>query len=173
LDTANILIGFAEIAIALAGFTTISTIIVRISDSTSRNLLAVRLKTILLFSIHLVLLAIAPTVLFQLQPEGDHYWRWSALLSLCAGIIVAAIGFIRLMPTTINDPKNSWLQTISVTLLGTVSLVTGWLAFAGNHPAFWYFATLALILGANLVMLAGLILSFPIFDVHRKSESRE
>ena len=167
MDTANILIGFAEIAIALAGFTTISTIIVRISDSTSRNLLAVRLKTILLFSIHLVLLAIAPTVLFQLQPEGDHYWRWSALLSLCAGIIVAAIGFIRLMPTTINDPKNSWLQTISV------SLVTGWLAYASNHPAFWYFATLALILGANLVMLAGLILSFPIFDVHRKSESRE
>ena len=166
MDTANILIGFAEIAIALAGFTTISTIIVRISDSTSRNLLAVRLKTILLFSIHLVLLAIAPTVLFQLQPEGDHYWRWSALLSLCAGIIVAAIGFIRLMPTTINDPKNSWLQTISV------SLVTGWLAYASNHPAFWYFATLALILGANLVMLAGLILSFPIFDVHRKSESR-
>jgi hypothetical protein len=133
LDTANILIGFAEIAIALAGFTTISTIIVRISDSTSRNLLAVRLKTILLFSIHLVLLAIAPTVLFQLQPEGDHYWRWSALLSLCAGIIVAAIGFIRLMPTTIKDPKNSWLQTISVTLLGTMSLVTGWLAYAGNH----------------------------------------
>ena len=166
MDTANILIGFAEIAIALAGFTTISTIIVRISDSTSRNLLAVRLKTILLFSIHLVLLAIAPTVLFQMQPEGDHYWRWSALLSLCAGIIVAAIGFIRLMPTTINDPKNSWLQTISV------SLVTGWLAYASNHPAFWYFATLALILGANLVMLAGLILSFPIFDVHRKSESR-
>ena len=166
MDTANILIGFAEIAIALAGFTTISTIIVRISDSTSRNLLAVRLKTILLFSIHLVLLAIAPTVLFQLQPEGDHYWRWSALLSLCAGIIVAAIGFIRLMPTTINDPKNSWLQTISV------SLLTGWLAYASNHPAFWYFATLALILGANLVMLAGLILSFPIFDVHRKSESR-
>lgn len=166
MDTANILIGFAEIAIALAGFTTISTIIVRISDSTSRNLLAVRLKTRLLFSIHLVLLAIAPTVLFQLQPEGDHYWRWSALLSLCAGIIVAAIGFIRLMPTTINDPKNSWLQTISV------SLVTGWLAYASNHPAFWYFATLALILGANLVMLAGLILSFPIFDVHRKSESR-
>ena len=77
------------------------------------------------------------------------------------------------MPTTINDPKNSWLQTISVTLLGTVSLVTGWLAYASNHPAFWYFATLALILGANLVMLAGLILSFPIFDVHRKSESRE
>jgi len=54
-----------------------------------------------------------------------------------------------------------------------VSLVTGWLAYAGNHPAFWYFATLALILGANLVMLSGLILSFPVFDVHRKSESRE
>lgn len=65
------------------------------------------------------------------------------------------------MPTTINDPKNSWLQTISVTLLGTMSLVTGWLAYAGNHPAFWSFATLAL------------ILSFPIFDVHRKPESRE
>ncbi|MGB1666651.1 MAG: hypothetical protein ACPHDP_03150 [Pseudohongiellaceae bacterium] len=47
------------------------------------------------------------------------------------------------------------------------------LAYAGNHPSFWYFATLALILGANLVMLAGLMLSFPIFDVHRKSESRE
>ncbi|MGB1846787.1 MAG: hypothetical protein ACPHK1_02025 [Pseudohongiellaceae bacterium] len=30
------------------------------------------------------------------------------------------------MPTTINDHKNAWLQTISVTLLGTVSLETGW-----------------------------------------------
>ena len=167
MDTANVLIGFAEIAIALAGFTTISTIIVRVSGSTSRNLLAVRLKTILLFSIYLILVALTPIALFQLQLEEEQYWRWAALLSLFIGVIVAVIGFSSLLPPTIKDSKNSWFQTITVTVLGTGSLMTSWLAYAGHHPAFWYFATLASILGANLVMLVGLILSFPVFDVHR------
>lgn len=169
MDTATVLIGFSEIAIALAGFTTIATVIVRVSDSTSHNLLAIRLKTILLFSIHLIVISVLPVTLFQLDldPSPDQFWRWSAILSLASGAIVAYIGFLHLLPLTLRDDKNSWWQTIGVSTLGTMSMLTTALVIAGGNPVFWYMATLSLVLGASLTMLVGLILSFPVFDVHR------
>lgn len=167
MDTATVLIGFAEIAIAMAGFTTIATVIVRVSDRTSHNLLAIRLKTILLFSMHLIVISVLPVALYQLDSGPDEFWRWSAMLSMASGTVVAYIGFLHLLPLTLRDDKNSWWQTISVSTLGTMSILTAALTIAGANPVFWYMATLSLVLGGSLTMLVGLILSFPVFDVHR------
>ena len=60
MEAATLLIGFAELAISMAGFTTIATIIVRISDTTTKNFLAVRLKMVLIFSVHLIIISFAP-----------------------------------------------------------------------------------------------------------------
>ncbi|MFT6294946.1 MAG: hypothetical protein ACJATW_001224 [Glaciecola sp.] len=92
MDTATLLIGFAEIAISMAGFAAIATIIVRISDTTTQNLLAVRLKMVLIFSVHLIIISLAPFVLYQFDPVPERYWRSSALVSFVSTAPVAYIG---------------------------------------------------------------------------------
>lgn len=168
MDTATLFMGFAELAIALAGFTTIATIIVKVSDSTSENLLAVRLKMVLMFSIHLIVISISPFVLSQLSPNSEQHLHYSAGVSFVSGGLVAYIGFVKLLPRTIKDPKNSWWQTLGSIASGTASIFTGVLTIIGNNALFWYSATLSLVLLTCLIMLAGLVLSFPVFDVHRK-----
>ena len=69
MDIAGILIGFVQVAIALVAFTTISVVVVQVSESTTESLLAVRLKYILLFSMHLIVLGILPLVFYQLSGE--------------------------------------------------------------------------------------------------------
>jgi uncharacterized membrane protein YgdD (TMEM256/DUF423 family) len=168
MDTETLLMGFAEMAIALAGFTTIATIIVKVSDATSENLLAVRLKTVLIFSIHLIVISISPFLLYQLDPNPEQYWRSSALVSFVSGGVVAYISFVQLLPRVLKDSKNSWWQTISSVMCGSASVVTGIFTIFGNNASFWYSVTLSLVLGTCLIMLAGLVLSFPVFDIHRK-----
>ena len=173
MDTATLFMGFAEIAIALAGFTTIATVVARISDSTSKNLLAVRLKTTLMFSVHLIIISIAPFVLYQLEPNSDQFLRWSAVVSFISSVVVAYISFFSLLPRTIRDPQNSWWQTVGSVGCGLGSLVTGVLTIVGDNASFWYSATLSLILGTCLIMFVGLVLSFPVFDVHLKDYKQD
>ena len=169
MDTATILIGFAQIAISLAAFTTIASVVVQISESTSENLLAVRLKTTLLMSIQLIGLAVFPIVFYQIVPEDGLFWRYAAGGALSTGAIVAYISFFLILPKVLIDPKNSWSQTISATVTGTASLVAGALSILSDSPQFWYVTAMALTLTACLAMVIGLILSFPVFDVHRNS----
>ena len=171
MDNATILIGFAQIAISLAAFTTIASVVVQISESTSENLLAVRLKTILLMSMQLIVLAVSPLVFYQVTPEGDLFWRYAAGAALISGALVAYISFFLIIPKVLKDPKNSWPQTIGGTVFGTASLVAVAVCILRDNPAFWYVAAMVLTLGASLFMVIGLILSFPVFDVHRKKAS--
>jgi len=173
LDFSQLLIGFVQIAISLAAFTTIATIVVRISDTTSENLLAVRLKTILLYSMHLVVLSVLPLVLYQLTPGDVQFWRSSALLALVSVCLVNYQALFIILPKVISDPKNSWLQTISVIGFSTASVITGVLTIFLDNPAFWYMITLTLVLASALAMVIGLVLSFPVFDVHRAKSPPE
>jgi hypothetical protein len=167
MDTATLLIGFAEIAISMAGFTAIATIIVRISDTTTQNLLAVRLKMALIFSVHLIIISLAPFVLYQFDPVPERYWRSSALVSFVSTAPVAYIGFFQLLPKTLKDPKNFWWQTTGTMTCSILSFVTGLLTIYGTNACFWYCATLSLVLGTSLIMLVGLVLAFLIFDIHQ------
>ncbi len=166
MDFAEILIGFVQVAVALVAFTTISVVVVQVSESTTESLLALRLKYILLFSTHLIVLGILPLVFYQLAPEGGQFWRYSALGSLVTVSAISYIGFFVLAPTVLRDPKKSWPQLILSATFATLGLGTNvWIIFS-TEPSFWYMVTLALFLAATLVMVVGGVLSFPIFDVH-------
>lgn len=168
----TVLIGFAQIAISLAAFTTIASVVVQISASTTENLLAVRLKATLLFSMQLLVLSVLPIVFHHLDPENGAYWRYSATGSLATAAVVAYIGLFDQMPKVLRDPKNSWPQTVGVTTSGLASIATSVLTLTQNNPAFWYFATIALMLAGTLTMIIGLVLSLPVFDVHRKKTEK-
>lgn len=170
MDFAEILIGFVQVAVALVAFTTISVVVVQVSESTTESLLALRLKYILLFSTHLIVLGILPLVFYQLVPEDGQFWRYSALGSLVAVGAVGYVGIFVLAPIVLRDPKKSWPQLIVAGTFSILGLATNvWIIFS-SEPSFWYMATLALILGATLVMVIGGVLSFPIFDVHKSKK---
>jgi hypothetical protein len=105
MDTATLLIGFAEIAISMAGFTAIATIIAWISDTTTQNLLAVRLKMVLIFGVHLIIISLAPFVLCQFDPDPERYWRSSALVSFVSIAPVAYIGFFSTTSKNFKRPQ--------------------------------------------------------------------
>lgn len=169
MDDGTILIGFSELAIALAGFTTIATIIVKVSDSTSKNLLAVRLKMVLMFSILLIVGSIAPLIISQSNLDTDQIWHWSSIAFLVSSSIVAYVAIFDMLPRTLRDPKQSWWQTLGSLVLGSASVLTALAAIFTSNPVFWYMSTLALVLGVCVIMLAGLVLSFPVFDIHREN----
>lgn len=170
MDFAEILIGFVQIAVALVAFTTISVVVVQVSASTTESLLALRLKYILLFSTHLIVLGILPLVFYQLVPEDGQFWRYSALGSLVSACTISYIGFFVLAPIVLRDSKKSWPQLILSATFSTLGLGTNvWIIFS-NDPTFWYIATLALILAATLVMVVGVVLSFSIFDVQESKK---
>ncbi|NKC01253.1 MAG: hypothetical protein GKR90_22530 [Pseudomonadales bacterium] len=170
MDISEILIGFVQVAIALVAFTTISAVVVQVSESTTESLLALRLKYILLFSTHLIVLGTLPLVFYQLVPENGQFWRYSALASLVTVSAVGYVGFLVLAPIVLRDPKKSWPQLILAAAFSTLGLCTNvWVIFS-NEPSFWYVSTLSLILAATLVMVVGGVLSFPIFDVHESKK---
>jgi hypothetical protein len=121
-----------------------------------------------IFSVHLIIISLAPFVLSQLDSDPEQYWRSSALVSFVSIAPVAYIGFFQLLPKTLKDFKNSLWQTIGTMTCSLSSLVTGLLTMYGTNASFWYCATLSLVLGTSLVMLVGLVLSFPIFDIRQK-----
>jgi hypothetical protein len=171
-DFAEILIGFVQVAVALVAFTTISVVVVQVSESTTASLLALRLKFILLFGTHLIVLGILPLVFYQLEPEGGQFWRYSAVGSLVSVSAVGYVGFVVLLPKILRDSKKSWLQLI---LSGTFAIqgfgTNVWIIFS-KEPSFWYMVTLALILAATLVMVVGVVLSFPNFDVKGTNKTK-
>lgn len=172
MELATILIGFAQIAIALAGFTTIASVVVQISERTSANLVAARLGSILTFSMLLVVMSVLLIAFYHLVTQGDQFWHYAAIGSLIVSSLAAYINFFHVIPKVVKDPHNSWLQTISslvFALGGSASLV---LTLLRDNPAFWYFAAMTLTLAACLTMIIGFVLSFPVFDVLRKSEVR-
>jgi len=172
-DIAEILIGFVQVAVALVAFTTISVVVVQVSENTTESLLALRLKYILLFSTHLIVLSTLPLVFYQLAPEDGQFWRYSALGSLVTVSAIGYVGILVLAPLVLRDPKKSWLQLFLAATFSTLGLCTNvWIIFS-NEPGFWYMATLALILAATLVMVIGGVLSFPIFDVHESKKTND
>ena len=168
MDIATLLIGLAQIGVALAGFTTIAGVVVRVSKTTTENLLAVRMATILMFSVFVIVGAILPMVIYHTAPDYDRYWRLSSLVITPLSLVMAVIGTFYILPRTIRDTKNSWPQTLSSTACGYAGVSAIFFALFAQNAAFWYIAGLGLVLAGSLVMLVGLILSFPVFDILRK-----
>lgn len=168
MDFGALLIGYAQIAISLAAFTTIASVVAQVSENTSANLIAVRLKLTLLFSLHLLVLAVLPTVIYQIAPGADEFWRYSAIGASISFAIAAGISVFGELPRVLRDSKNSWVQTILSLVFGFASGGADIFAIWSGAPDFWYLLSMALALACTLTMVVGLVLSFPVFDVHRK-----
>jgi len=163
-DFAEILIGFVQVAVALLAFTTISVVVVQVSESTTESLLALRLKYILLFSTHLIVLGILPLVFYQLAPEDGQFWRHSALGSLVSASALVYVGFVVLLPRILRESKKSWAQLVLSGTFASLGLGANvWIIFS-TESSFWYVVSLALFLAATLVMVIGAVLSFQVFD---------
>ena len=169
MDTATILIGFAQIAVSLAAFTTIAAVVVQISATTSATLFAVRLKLILLFSICLIVLSLLPIVTSQRFEDSKLWWNLAALGGSAIIAITAFIAMATCLLPVLRDPKNAWWQTIGVFVFGFGSVGSMGVAAFHPSPAFWYILSIELLLAATLVMVSGLLLSFPVFDVIRRA----
>ena len=77
MEIGAVLIGLAQIGVALAGFTTIASVVVQTGVTTSRNLFIVRTLSILLFSLIFSpgLLGRFPIFLFDgLSDPGQLFW---------------------------------------------------------------------------------------------------
>lgn len=170
MDFATTLIGIAQMAVGLLAFTTIASVVAEISDTTSKNLLAVRLRSLLIISACVTAFAMIPLVLAQLTLEQDQLWRLSAVASITLLVPSAGILYIDVAPKALKDPKNPLLQAISIISVGTAGVLALFAAVFNSTPSFWYILALALFLGGCLIMVLGLVLSFPVFDVHRKKE---
>lgn len=167
MDTATILIGFAQIAVSLAAFTTIAAVVVQISATTSANLFAVRLKLILLFSISLIVLSLLPIVTSHRLEDSMHWWNQAAIGGSAISASTAFIAMTTCLLPVLRDPKNAWWQTIGVLVFGFGSVGAMGVAAFHSSPAFWYILSIELLLATTLVMVSGLVLSFPVFDALR------
>ena len=101
MDLAALLIGFAQIGVALAAFTTIAAVVVNVSETTSENLLAVRLATILMFTVFLIVCAVLPLIVYQAVPDANRFWKISAMFAASGSLAPAIIGFFVLNPKAV------------------------------------------------------------------------
>lgn len=164
METGAVLIGLAQIGVALAGFTTIASVVVQTGVTTSRNLFIVRTLSILLFSLSLILLALAPVLVETAGISGPRLWQVAAMMTMPLWLFSFIVGYFYLMPRVIRDEKNNWFQTILITLCGTAGFATAVMAIFSANAKFWYMLSLMLTLSGALVAIIGLILSFPLFE---------
>ena len=164
METGAVLIGLAQIGVAMAGVTTIASVMVNTSVTTSRNLFIVRVFSVLLFSILLILGALAPILVSAADISGTRMWQTSSLLVQPALIFAGYVGFFILNRRAISDEKNNWWQTIFTNLLAVAGTTIFVLAIFSDHAKFLYTLALMLVLSGALFMMTTLILSFPIFE---------
>ncbi|NNC38583.1 MAG: hypothetical protein EX271_01740 [Acidimicrobiales bacterium] len=164
METGAVLIGLAQIGVALAGITTIASVIVKTSQTTSRNLFIVRVLSILLYSLGLILSALMPVLVSSAGMTGLRLWQVSAMLSMPSWIGLAVIGFFYVLPRALRDEKNNWVQSVVLTVIPTAGFGCAVYAIFSDQAEFFYMLSLMAVLTANLIAMTALILSFPIFE---------
>lgn len=154
---------FAEAAIALAGFTTLASVVVRLSRATNETMLALRLISVIMLATTLLIMSLIPLVIARLELPERTAWTYAAYAALVCGAVTAvcAIFVLRLV---IREKANVWWQTIAASGLGYGGMGMLFAVLLTDVPAFWYVLSLSAQLGACISMVIGAIYSFPVFD---------
>ena len=164
METGAVLIGLAQIGVALAGFTTIASVVVTTGKTTSRNLFVLRVLGALVFSVCLMLFSLMPIIVNAADISGPPLWQISVMASVPFWLVFAGVGLLYILPRVLRDEKNNWFQTTLITFGGTAGFGCALFAIFSDQAAFWYMLSLGLVLMGTLVNITGVILSFPIFE---------
>ena len=139
------LLTVAEIAVALAGFASLVSVIGRRRDDTSRATDSIRLQMMLEVAFRNAAFALLPLPFLQLAPSDPIVWRISSGLYI---VVIVAHFFLRMRP---NDrPRERWLNVSSLILV-SITVVAGLanvLGLGGSNAFSLYLANLLLGLAA-------------------------
>jgi len=147
------LLTIAEIAVALAGFASLVSVIDRRRDDSSRAVDSLRLRMMLEVALRNAALALLPLPFLPLAPSDPIIWRIASGLYL---VITAAHAFFRMGPGE-AVLSTRWIRVsqqslLSISLLACLSNVLG---LGGSNAFSIYLASLLLgLTAAGLLFLA-------------------
>lgn len=157
MDALDHLATIAEVAIALAGFSALVSILGTGFGREKSQLEASRLQMMLEASLFVVMLALLPSVLFEFDLDEGVAWRTSAALFLLLDLVASVSMTIRMrgLPWAPADYKTGYLVG-SLSLAADAAVVIVLLGFAADRAAALYLLALYL----NVALSAILFIRF-------------
>ena len=156
------LLTVAELAVALAGFASLVSVIGRRQNDTSREVESMRLQMMLEVAFRNAAFAVLPLPFLQLAPSDPIVWRISS------GLYIVVIGARFLLRVTLQRRiRKRWL-TVSTLILVSITGVAGLanvLGLGGSNAFSLYLANL--LLGLASAALFFLSVATSIFRVDR------
>ena len=162
MDHGDTLLTIAEIAIALAGFASLISVIARRQNDTSQASDSFRLHTMLEVAFRNAAFALLPLPFLQLAPSDPIVWRISSGLYI---VITVGHFLLRLRPRDVLGER--WLR-VSMVILLSISVVVGLanvLGVGGSNAFSLYLANL--LLGLCAAGLSFLAVAASVFRVER------
>ena len=162
MEDSDTLLTIAELAIALAGFASLVSVIGRRQDDTSRAADSIRLQMMLEVAFRNAAFALLPLPFLQLAPSDPIVWR------IASGLyIVMTVGhfFLRLRP---NDRSGERWHSVSMLILLSITVVAGLanvLGLGGSNAFSLYLANL--LLGLCAAGVSFLSVAASVFRVER------
>lgn len=154
------LLTIAEIAIALAGFASLVSVIGRRSSDTARATGSLRLRLMLEVSFRNAAFALLPLPFLQIVPSDPMLWRVFSGLYLVVTMIHVAVRLRALDTGSERLLGSASLVLFGVTCLASVANVLG---FGGAHAFSLYLANILLGLGSGGLMF--LSVAATVFDL--------
>jgi hypothetical protein len=118
----GILIGLAQICVALAGFTSIVAALGNRNKGDWREIDLFRFENLLQTSLMGVVLGISPIIFLKMEASAEKAWQWTAVI----GAVYFVVGFLRAILKVRKLPRNEISEisrlVASVSLIGTIGL---------------------------------------------------
>jgi len=133
------LLTIAEIAVALAGFASIVSVIARRADDSSRTADAARLRMMLEVALRNAGFAVLPLPFLQLAPSDPTVWRISSGVYVVVALIYGAI---RLRAQRGLNPRWFTISVQSLLAMTTIASLANVLGLGGANAFSLYLASL-------------------------------
>jgi hypothetical protein len=149
MEYSGTLLTIAELAVALAGFASLVSVIGRRQDATSRALDSRRLRAMLEVALHNAAFALVPLPFLQVAPSNPILWRLASGLQLLT-IVAHIVSSLR----RARSYEGGWIL-ISTWMLTSISVLTNLaniLGLGGSNAFSLYLASLILGLGVAALL---------------------
>ncbi len=161
MEHSDTLLTIAELAVALAGFASLVSVIGRRQSNISHAVDSIRLRMMLEVAFRNAAFALLPLPFLQLAPSDPIVWRISSGLYV---VVTVAYFFLRMRP---NDRPRAWLS-VSMGILLSITVIVGSanvLGLGGSNAFSLYLANL--LLGLAAASLSFLSVAASIFRVEQ------
>jgi hypothetical protein len=150
MDHIDILLTIAQLAVALAGFASLVSVIGRHGDERSRAVDSFRLRTMLEMTLRYAALAIVPLPFLQVASSATGIWRVSSGLYLASTVLYAVLAARRMRSYEGGlFAADRWVQvsTIGVASISVLINLANVFGLGGSNAASLYIGGLVLGLG--------------------------